>query len=734
MTKESSGRVAQPPPSSSAIRCSALRHGVWGRGHHGFKQVAIVPWRTKSKQLSPLPLAMLAGRYAAAAAAALALLLLLRPATAAAPNCDASTTYTANSTFQANLDRLAAVLPVNASASPAGFATVTVGVTPEQANGLALCRGDTNASTCAACVTAAFQEAKQTCPFDKGASILRDACNLQFAGRQFLDFLRPDQWIVQELVPGIDTAVASVNASDAWFSAAVTGIFTAIINSAVAATNSTRKYFTTAEMAFNPKIYGLAQCAPDLTPDQCRGCLGYIQSEIMARHMDGRPQSNVGAVVWCLLRYNVLSPIYEGRAMLQLAAPPEPPPVATPSPATPESGAGRKGITAGVSVGIAGFVVLMLILSVFFFLRFRRRIKATKKDHPLKKIGNPQCTVFDLMTLQEATEHLSEKNKLGEGGFGTVYKGILSDGEEIAVKTLLGRTGHALHQLHNEIQVLAKLQHKNLVRLLGYCLHQNDTLLVYEYIKNGSLDSILFDKTTGNALHWEQQYNIILGIAKGILYLHEDSSTRIIHRDLKANNILLDDDMEPKIADFGLARLLGEGHTLTQTARVVGTFGYMAPEYAMHGLVSPKVDIFSFGVLVLEIVTRRSNCGSDDYSAVNLLSDVWAHWTKGSISQMLDQSLVGYGRIQALRCIHVGLLCVQVDPDDRPDISAVVFMLTRDGMELQPPEQPAFFFARGSPSASRSDGQSSYVYDRSSSILEQDISVNGLTVTEPYPR
>lgn len=154
------------------------------------------------KQLSPLPLAMLAGRYAAAAAAALTLLLLLlRPAIAAeAPNCDSTTTYTANSTFEANLDRLAAALPANASASPAGFATATVGVAPEQANGLALCRGDTNASACAACVAAAFREAKRACPLDRGASILMDACNLQFASRQFLDFLRPDQWTLQELV------------------------------------------------------------------------------------------------------------------------------------------------------------------------------------------------------------------------------------------------------------------------------------------------------------------------------------------------------------------------------------------------------------------------------------------------------------------------------------------------------------------------------------------------------
>jgi len=532
--------------------------------------------------------------------------------------------------------------------------------------------------------------------------------------------------------PAIFTDPArSVNTSDAWFSAAVTGTLTALVDRAAAATNATRKYFATGEMDFDPKLYGLAQCAPDLTSAQCQGCLRNLQNVVVsARFLSGRPPSNSAFVVWCSLRYSV-SPIYDGRAMLQLAAPPEPPPSAT---LTPPS-SGRKKSAAGISAGIACFAVLMLILLVFFFLRFRRRIKATKNDeHSLKKIGRAQCTIFDLQTLQEATEHFSEKNKLGAGGFGTVYKGILSDGQEIAVKKLLGRAGPGLDQLQNEVRVLAELQHKNLVGLQGFCSHQNDTLLVYEYIKNGSLDNILFDDSKGNALNWEQQYNIIHGIAKGILYLHEDSSMRIIHRDLKSSNILLDDNMEPKIADFGLARLLGEGHTHTRTTRVVGTFGYMAPEYAWRGSVSPKIDIFSFGVLVLEIVTRRSNCSSDDHSTVNLLTDVWDHWTKQTVSQMLHPSLDEFARSQALRCIHIGLLCVQPEPDDRPDISAVVFMLTRDSMELQPPAQPAFFFGRESPSASRSDGQRNYVYDRSSFILEQDISVNEVTLTEPYPR
>jgi serine/threonine protein kinase len=190
--------------------------------------------------------------------------------------------------------------------------------------------------------------------------------------------------------------------------------------------------------------------------------------------------------------------------------------------------------------------------------------------------------------------------------------------------------------------------------------------------------------------------------------------------------------MEPKIADFGLARLLGEGHTHTRTTRVVGTFGYMAPEYAIDGNVSTKIDIFSFGVLVLEIVTRRRNCNSDDHDLVNLLSDVWNCWTKGTVTQLIDQSLEEQFRRQALRCIHIGLLCVQSDPDDRPHMSSVIFMLSRENMNLQPPAQPAFFFDGDSNSCSQPFEQP--VYNRPNAIYEEDISVNRMTVTDIYPR
>nr|CAB3458210.1 unnamed protein product [Digitaria exilis] len=306
----------------------------------GSNRAAVGPWRLERKAPLLRPLPMLTGGYAIVA---VALAFTLPPPAVAVPtpgpDCDASSSYAANSTFQANLNLLAEALPVSASASPAGFATATVGTAPNQANGLALCRGDTNASTCAACVAAAFRDAQQACPLDMGVTDYRDACVLRFAGSQFLDFLREDQWDISELFemrglqiwrlarsPAVATTFGSDNASDAWFNAAVTGIFTALVDRAAATTNATRKYFATAEMDVNPKLYGLAQCTPDLTPGQCRDCLGDLQN-VVTQYLSGQPISNSAFVVWCSLIYSV-SPVYDGRAMLQLAAPPEPPPPA----------------------------------------------------------------------------------------------------------------------------------------------------------------------------------------------------------------------------------------------------------------------------------------------------------------------------------------------------------------------------------------------------------------------
>jgi len=233
--------------------------------------------------------------------------------------------------------------------------------------------------------------------------------------------------------------------------------------------------------------------------------------------------------------------------------------------------------------------------------------------------------VVDFETLKAATDNFSPENELGRGGFGSVYKGVFSGGQEIAVKRLSCTSGQGDSEFKNEILLLAKLQHRNLVRLLGFCIEGQERILVYEFIKNASLDNFIFDLKKRQLLDWGVRYKMIGGVARGLLYLHEDSRYRIIHRDLKASNILLDQEMNPKIADFGLAKLYDTDQTSTHrfTSKIAGTYGYMAPEYAIYGQFSVKTDVFSFGVLVIEIITGKGNNNgrsNDDEEAENLLS------------------------------------------------------------------------------------------------------------------
>ncbi|KAJ7967624.1 Receptor-like protein kinase [Quillaja saponaria] len=266
----------------------------------------------------------------------------------------------------------------------------------------------------------------------------------------------------------------------------------------------------------------------------------------------------------------------------------------------------KKSNTSRTVIAIVVPIVACIVIFFFIFIYLRVKRKSWKNlEMDQDEIGSTESLQFDFGTISAATDNFSDSNKLGQGGFGAVYKGRLTNGQEIAVKRLSRESGQGDQEFKNEVLLVAKLQHRNLVRLLGFCLERRERLLIYEFVPNKSLDYLLFDPRKRAQLDWERRYKIIGGIARGLLYLHEDSRLRIIHRDLKVSNILLDADMNPKISDFGMARLFVVDQTQGNTSRIVGTFGYMAPEYAMHGYFSVKSDVYSFGVLVLEIVSGK---------------------------------------------------------------------------------------------------------------------------------
>ncbi|KAL5719775.1 hypothetical protein ACHQM5_012515 [Ranunculus cassubicifolius] len=360
-------------------------------------------------------------------------------------------------------------------------------------------------------------------------------------------------------------------------------------------------------------------------------------------------------------------------------------------------------------------VIVSIITSVAAIIFLALGSWCIWKNRTLKGGGETddfELPLFDLITLRSATNNFSEENKLGEGGFGPVYKGNLR-GQEIAVKRLAKDSIQGVKEFRSEVILISKLQHKNLVKLLGCCIKGEEKMLVYEYMQNQSLDISIFDTTKSRLLDWAKRFDIILGIARGLLYLHHDSRLKIIHRDLKASNVLLDGEMIPKIADFGLARIFQGDQIDARTKRIVGTYGYMSPEYVFDGRFSVKSDVFSFGVLVLEIISGKKNrTFNDSKHGLNLLGHAWRLWKDGSSMELIDNELMRnsccFGAV--LRCIHIGLLCVQSSTDCRPTMSSVVLMLSSESLVLPTPQQPGFYIERSRSNIKNSSSTEKEIY------------------------
>jgi len=648
------------------------------------------------------------------------------PAAAAADVCD-------------NVKQVATTLPKNISSSPLYFASTTLGQAPDVIYALALCGGDViNGTACGSCVASAFDSLlKQPC---STAGHYYGDCNVAYSTNDIL-----------AAAPSSNNATATADADETlytlWNEKNVTGddayvrlivglIHDLLVQTVQTASTAAPRRFATGAMDSGttfPTVYSTAQCTPDLSASDCLACLQRLMAMInstMALRMGGRIY-----VIRCYFRYEAYL-FYDSPTMIRVGPSSAPPPALTPT--SPGHKRSRSKLWA-IPVAVVPLVAVAFLCFFYspWFRKYRKgksgRLQAgyrptldlEAEDELVWDGKNSEFSVFDFEQVLEATNNFSEENKLGQGGFGDVYKGQFAEGLEIAVKRLASHSGQGFTEFKNEVQLIAKLQHRNLVRLLGCCSQEEEKILVYEYLPNKSLDFFIFDENRRALLDWFKLLVIIEGIAHGLLYLHKHSRLRIIHRDLKPSNILLDNEMNPKISDFGLAKIFSSNNAERNTTqRVVGTYGYMAPEYASEGIFSIKSDVFSFGVLVLEILSGKRNSGSHQCGDfVNFIGYGWQLWKEGRWIDLVDASLLPNSHSEEMmRCINIALLCVQENAADRPTMADVVAMLSAETTTiLAEPKQPAYFNVRVG-------------NEVTSTTATESCSINDMTISVTYPR
>ncbi|KAJ4773063.1 cysteine-rich RECEPTOR-like kinase [Rhynchospora pubera] len=598
---------------------------------------------------------------------------------------------TSNTFFDSNVNR-DLFSRLNRSTVESGYSTAQVGQDGDELYGLAMCQPGMEKSDCVNCLNVANNAMVDKCPKMMNATILCDNCTLRYSNANLFSSL--DDY--SHCMRGVENATGEDQKSK--LSALVDSSMS--ILSKVAAFNRSEKY-AVGKVNLNSSVtlYELVQCTRNLSNEQCLQCLSnFVKLLLLPNCSSG---SLGGRVLGqsCYLRFetNQFFPVINEEIPDLTDSPTRGPPPSTPA---------RKYILMYVITSIV--LVLIVSFSIFGMIKIRRvrRANAGLKTPPhdlendengiigsfeIEQNTRIEPVQYSLATLQAVTENFSERKKLGGGAFGQVFEGII-DGEKVAIKKLQEDSvpSNRLLELGKEVWLLAPLCHRNLVKLLGFCIEAGHYILVYEFIENKDLGRHLKDSSLRQSLDWETRRRIIEEIANGLCYLHYESRNkkRIIHCDLKAENILLDERNVVKIGDFGLSRILKANKTHESSRVTVGTPGYIAPElWPPTPMYSPEADVYSFGVLLLELITKWTVFAYEGF----LTHDVWEHWKCNAMLEMIDPYIVDdCSEDEALRFTQIGLLCVQGDRQKRPDMKNVVNML-RGGAFLHEPSYPGYY-------------------------------------------